>query len=184
MEEARGAAFEKGKTEGAQIAKDSIEQRTEILVQSIAGNISTLERGEQARRDQYVQDALIIAYKTLQTLVPSLSNTLATEDINRFLKDFFKSTATQSGFQLTIHPDMEEAITPRAAVIHSDLKIVTDPKLAPTAATITWSEGHATWKPQAINDKILELIKTHISDPKSLEAELLDESTKKTHNNE
>ena len=40
MEDARVAAFEKGKAEGAQIAKDSIEQRTEILVQSLMSNRS------------------------------------------------------------------------------------------------------------------------------------------------
>lgn len=184
MEDARNAAFAKGKTEGAQIAKDSIEQRTEILVQSLISTISALEQKESTRNQKFEQDALVLAYKTLQTLIPALEDSIAIEDVKRFLSEFFLSAIPTSGFTLTVHSDMQDAITPHAQKLSSTISIETDDTLPPSSARIDWTQGHATWKPQIVTEKILSLISAHIDDPNALKAESLDESTKKPHNKE
>lgn len=180
MEEARSAAFEKGKMEGEQVAKDSIEQRVEILVQSIAGNIATLETEEGKRHEKVTQDALVISYNTLKTLIPSLWDKIAEDDLKRFLSDFFSQSRAKSDFALFVHPSMVEAVTPYAQKIHSTIHVYGDEKLSPNASRIEWEQGGATFTPEQTADKIMNLIREQITDS----SELLDESTKIQHNEE
>lgn len=177
MEEARTAAFEKGKQEGAQIAKDSIEQRTEILAQSLAANINGLEQSEQKRREHYTQDMLSIVHKALKTMMPSLYKTAIAQEIEDFLRDFFRQTAPRSNFVLHVHPDMINQITPLAQKIHTDLVIAGDSALSPTTARIEWPYGCAQWNPDDMMHRILDIIAQQVSDPSLL----LDESAKNQH---
>jgi hypothetical protein len=180
MEEARSAAFEKGKAEGIQIAKDSLEQRTEILVQSIAQNITVLEQAESQRQAAATQDALILVYKTLKSLIPSLWDIIAEDDIKRFLTDFFSKTVSKGEFQLFVNPSMTDAIKPHAQNILSTIIVSSDDTLALNAARIEWAKGHAAFTPEETAAKILKMIEDHITE----KSELLDESQKKPHNEE
>lgn len=184
MEDARKAAFEQGKAEGLQTAKDGIEQRTEILVQSLAKSITSLETHEKERQEQFTQDALVIAYKTLAQIVPQILETTRSDNIKQFLSEFFLQTASKRNFCLFVHPEMIESVEPHAQHISSNLEIQGDSTLSPTQARIEWTHGTATFSPESIADKILLLIKENISDPTALEAELLDESEKNPHNEE
>lgn len=178
MEEARNGAFEKGKHEGAQIAKDSMAQRTEILVQSIAGNLTLLESQENERLSTFEQDYFILVHKALSAVFPKLLEETATMELKNFMTGFFHETTANNGYSLYIHPDMVDAVTPHAKKMHPAISVYADEKLTPSAARIEWTKGTAIWNPEKMANEILDIIARHVNNP----AELLDESGKNKHN--
>ena len=178
MEEARASAFEKGKSEGLQMAKDSIEQRMEIIVQSLAQNFATLENEESIRSDKLEKACFVIIYKALKSVFPALFVAVSKTEIENFITKFFDETATKSQYKLIVHSDLVDTITPIAKKIHPEIIVKGDDKTPLSSAHIEWTQGKATWNPQKTADDIMAIIARYVDNP----AELLDESAKTTHN--
>jgi hypothetical protein len=156
MEQARNESYEKGKSDGMEAAKESIEKRTEVVVQSLAGQLQQLESQEQNRKYDYEQSSLVLVYKTLKKVFPSLFHETKEAEVQLFLQKFFQETQNKIGFNVTIHHDT----------------------MPPNAATITWAKGSAHYDPEEMAQKLLDIIMDKIDD----KAELLDDSSKTPHN--
>jgi flagellar biosynthesis/type III secretory pathway protein FliH len=178
MDNARSEAFEKGKTEGLQAAKDSIVQRTELVVQSIAGNLSALEMQETERSDLFKQNNITLTHKALKKAFPELLDQTASAQIKLFLNDFFEETRIKSGFVLYVHPDIETQLNDYIPKFQADITLKADDTLAPNASKIEWEKGHAYFDPDSMAKQLLDIIAQQVAD----KAELLDESVKKPHN--
>lgn len=178
MESARRQSFDKGKEEGARIAKESIEQRTEILVQSIAQNLTALDAQEEKRNTRFVDDSVLMVYKALQASLPALMHEAAENEIKQALATFFAASNRAAQYKLFIHPDMKDAIGKYVSMLHSNLTLETDASLPATGARVEWAAGGADWAPEKAGQAVLDIIRPFIKD----KSELLDDSAKKTHN--
>lgn len=178
MESARKQAHEKGKEEGARIAKESIEQRTEILVQSIAHNFTSLDAQEDQRNKRFVDDSVLMTYKALKACLPSIMKDAAETEIKKALEGFFAGAGRGQSYKLFVHSDMKAAIEKYADAMHANITIQTDDSLAVSGSRIEWASGVAEWAPDKTAEAIIEIMKPFIHE----KSELLDDSTKKTHN--
>ena len=178
MEDARAEAFEKGKEDGLKAAKDSIKQRVELVVQSLAGNIAALETEETKRENNFEQKSLILIHSALKKAFPDLLDRAASAQIKLFLADFFNESRIKSGFIVYVHPDIVSDITPYIDQLSADITLQPDAKLLPNASKIEWDKGHAFFDPDSMAEKLLGIIAEQVSN----KAELLDESQKNPHN--
>ena len=180
MESARAEAFEKGKVEGTQQAKDSMTQRTEIVVQSIAGQLSVLDKQDHERIQHITDNSIVLIYKALAKAFPNLLTATSSDQIKLFLSDFFNETRVKSGFIVSVHPDMKDAISPYIEQFHQNITVQGDSSLTPNAAKIEWEKGTAHFDPDLLAQKLLDMIGENVTN----KAELLDEPQKKPHNEE
>lgn len=179
MEAARKQSFEKGKEEGARIAKESIEQRVELLVQSLAQNFTALDAQEENRNKRFVDDSVLMVYKALQAALPTLLTEAAEIGIKDALTGFFATAGrTSVQYKIFVHPDMSDAVKRYATQLHADLSVETDAALPVSGSRIEWASGMAEWSPDKTVTHILEIIRPFIKE----RSEILDDSTKKTHN--
>lgn len=178
MEDARKAAFEKGREEGLRVAVDSIEQKTEILMQSVVQNIHDLERAEAQRSEMFVQNSIAIADKALQKLLPDIIRTHGNHMLFESLRLFFEDSRPKTSILLTVHPSMVEATQKQIDLLGITMTIKGDEKLSTTQAIMKWDDGHLNFSPEALSTSILGILKTYYSNT----AEMLDDSEKTPHN--
>jgi flagellar biosynthesis/type III secretory pathway protein FliH len=178
MEQARNESYEKGKSDGMEAAKESIEKRTEVVVQSLAGQLQQLESQEQNRKYDYEQSSLVLVYKTLKKVFPSLFHETKEAEVQLFLQKFFQETQNKIGFNVTIHHDLKDSIQKHVETLHPNSELTTNDTMPPNAATITWAKGSAHYDPEEMAQKLLDIIMDKIDD----KAELLDDSSKTPHN--
>ena len=177
MEDARANAFEKGREEGLKAAKDSITQRIELVIQSLAGNIASLETEETNRANDFRQSSITLIHNALQKAFPELLDMTATAQIKLFLTEFFNETRIRSGFVVYTHPDVTSQVEPYIKQLSTNITLQGDDKLPPNASRIEWDKGHAHFDPDSMAEQLLAIIAEQVSN----KADLLDESRKKPH---
>lgn len=177
MEQARKDSFAKGKAEGMQLAKDSIEQQTELLVQSLADDVKRLETAESQRQQDYLDHSIAISYRALEKILGPLLNETQEDQIKTALQGFFSDTAIKTDMTLYVHSSMIKAIEPYAQSLGNKLHLAADDKLSPVQARVEWDTGAFEFKPDVLMEQILQTIKAHVPDA-------LDEGEKNPHNEE
>lgn len=178
MEQARMESYEKGKAEGIQTAKESIEQRTEVVVQTLAAQLQQLEAKESERKADYEQSSLILIFNALQKIFPSLFEITKENEIKTYLEHFFQEAQSKIGYEITVHPDLQAPLEKYTQTLHPNTILSTNPQMSPNAVTIDWEKGCAHYNPEDMAQKLLDIIMDKVKD----KSELLDDSTKKTHN--
>lgn len=178
MDEARKSTFEKGKEDGLQIAKDAIEQRTEILVQSIIENVHVLEESELARKKNYIENSVAITYKSIDKLLHAIITDQKEEMVKKSLYSFFKDHSKNTKLTIFIHPSMKESVVKYIEMLSHNIEIKTDDTLLDTQTRMEWIDGSFEFNPEGMIQSILDTIKDHI--PRE-SIEILDESPKKHH---
>ena len=178
MEEARKASYDKGHAEGLQNAKDSIEQQTEILIQSLTNRIHDLEQGEDRRHDLAVTNAIAIAQKSIQHLLPDLIERSGQQLILESLQKFFSDNTPKSNLTLLVHPDMIDSIGKHAQNLSPSMTIKGDELLSTVQARLEWADGTYEFKPDIMVKDILAIVNQYL--PKT--DDLLDDLAQTTHN--
>ena len=177
MEDARKSSYDKGHADGLQIAKDSIEQKTEILVQSIIDKVRDLEKEEKTREERSIENSIAIASKSLHRLLPAIISDQKKILIQNALTDFFKDHIHRHNLTLFTHPDMIKPVEKYIAMLSADVLLQPDEKLSPTQLKLSWVDGSFEFKPDQMVDDILKIIGDHVPEP----SQTLDDSTKNTH---
>jgi len=178
MEQARKAAYEEGRLLGLEQAKNSIEQQTEILVQSLTDRIHALEQAEIARHDQSIDNSITIAAKAIEKLLPTLLLKEREALIYSALQDFFKDHIAKAALTLSVHPTMVEPMQKYLPILHPELSITDDNTLSDSQARLEWHDGVFTFKP----DIMVEAILGTLRDYGAAAAEGLDDMARNTHN--
>lgn len=180
MEEARKSSFAKGREEGLQIAKDAIEQRTEVLIHSLVDRINDLEKAEDLRHTNAIDNSIAIAFKAVTKLMPKILNDYKKPLILDALDNFFTDHINKHTLTLYTHPSMQDAVGRHVKNLSPSITIETDDTMTDDQVRLEWKDGSFEFKPDAMVDKIIAILKGHLHE----NSESLDESTKKTHNNE
>lgn len=180
MESARQHAFEAGKQEGLQQAKDSIEQQTEIAVQSLTDAIKTLEEAEASRYDAYLNHSVAMAYKALKKALSPLLDVTREDQIKAALQTFFQDNTQKSDLTLFVHSSMVTAIEKHAKGLSPTMVVEKDDTLSAAQARIEWTNGIFEFKPDALVVQILQLFEKQLPDSEPS----LDEQAKTQHNEE
>ena len=180
MEQARKDAFEKGREEGLQIAKDAIEQRTEILIHSLIDRIHDLEMAEDTRHAMAIDNSVSITYKAIEKLIPALLDKNKTALILHALDDFFRNHTNKHELTLFVHSSIQQAVEKHIQNLSKNIVIQTDNTMTDAQARMEWTNGSFEFKPDEMIAKILKIIEKHTDEP----SESLDESAKTTHNDE
>jgi len=180
METARRQSFEQGKEEGIRVTKESIEQRVELLIQSLDQNFTALDAQEEIRNKKFVDDSVSVIYKALQVCLPALlAGAAAESEIKAALTAFFATSGNSSmQYRVFVNPAMCDNVTHYAKKLHANLSIEADENLSISESRIEWASGKAEWFPDKIAACILEIISPFIKE----RLEILDDSTKKPHN--
>lgn len=161
MEDARKASYDKGHADGLQNAKDSIEQQTEILVQSLTARIHDLEQAEKERHDHAINNAIAIAQKSIQNLLPALLDNNGKSLILSALQEFFSDNTPKSDLTLFVHADMVKPLEKHVTQLSSTLNMKSDDALSITQARLEWVDGTFEFKPDAMVNQILETVKQY-----------------------
>ena len=180
MEEARKAAHEEGRKKGLEQATNSIEQQTEILIQSLTERIHDLEKAESARHTDAVQNSILIATKALEKLLPTILMEEKETLIKHALNDFFSDHIAKSDLVLSVHSSMAGPMQKYAPLLHPDLKLETDDTLSTTSARLEWKDGVFEYKPEPMIDTIINALKDYAG----VSTETLDEPAKNPHTDE
>ena len=179
MEAARKAAFEDGRETGLQSAKDSIEQKTELLVQSAIENFKTVEIAEMARQQAYIDNAIRMSFKGLSTLLPAILETEKESLIQTALHDFFVEHTPKTQLTLFVHSTMTDPVTKYAQMLNPSLSVKPDDALSETQARIEWVDGTFDFDPDALMERILQTLKGKVETDGE---PVLDETAKTPHN--
>ncbi len=177
MEAARKASHEEGRLHGFEQAKNSIEQQTEILVQSLTDRIHALEQAEIARHENAVMQSIAIATKALEKLLPTIIEQEQETLIKAALADFFKDHIAKSDLTLIVNPDMQTAMEKYAPSLHPDLKLKTDNTLTSAQARLEWQDGVFEFKPDTMIESILATFNSY----HGTDIETLDDNAKNPH---
>lgn len=177
MEAARKASHEDGRLLGLEQATNSIEQQTEILIQSLTDRIHDLKQAEIKRHQKAVAQSIEIAQKALEKLLPAMMAQEQETFIKLALTDFFKDHIAKSNLTLIVHPDMQESMEKYAPLLHADLKLATSGDLTPAQARLEWQDGVFEFKPDVMIESILGMFKQYNDTP----VETLDDSVKNPH---
>lgn len=181
MEDARKASYDKGHADGLQAAKDSIEQKTEILIQSLTGRIADLEQNEENRKNQSTENAVNITHKALSALLPTLINEHVSHLITESLDNFFKDQIPKSNMVLLVNPEMEKSVEKYLNTLGQNITLKTDDTIPPTQSKLTWDDGHYEFKPDIMVEQILHIIKQQLPNDAD---DALDDSPKTPHNDD
>ena len=183
MEAARTAAFEKGREKGLEQAKDSIEQQTELLVQSLGQTLADLQSAEQKRHDIYLNHAVSMTYKTVSKMLPLLLDETKDQLIKTALHEFFTETTLKNPLTLFIHPSMKAPLEKYIQTVNHDITIMDDETLNPTQTRVEWQNGAFEFKPDHLMERILQTIQGRlIEDAHDVSEQILDAPEKKPHN--
>jgi flagellar biosynthesis/type III secretory pathway protein FliH len=180
MDEARKSAFAKGREEGLQIAKDAIEQRTELLIHSLVDRVQDLEREQDMRHAESINNAITIAYKAIEKLIPTLLDRHKTDLILHALSDFFTTHINKNTLTLWVHPSNEQPVAKHINNLSSTILIETDDTMTDSQVRMEWTNGSFEFKPDTMMNKILDIIAGHLTDGSGG----LDVSPKNPHNND
>ena len=180
MEAARHAALAKGKDEGIQMAKDSIEQQTELVVQSLADQIRTLETAEEQRYAAYLDQTVAISYKALEKILPGLLDVAKIDLMKQALNDFYMQTSTKGNLTLFIHPSMRDAMERHAKSLSATLSVEEDERMSPAQARIEWTNGAFEFTPDLLMEQILQTLQGRLSE----NDQILDDNQKNPHTDE
>jgi flagellar biosynthesis/type III secretory pathway protein FliH len=180
MEEARRVAHEKGKEEGLQLAKDSIEQTTELIVQSLEDSVHALTKAEAQRHQDYLAHTVAITFKTVKKILPSLLDESKEDIIVAALTGFFAESTMKGDISLQVHPSMTEAVEKHIQKLGNTIVIEGNDQLNPAQAKVEWKNGLYEFTPDKLMEQILQTIKCRLpeTDP------ILDDPQKKPHNKE
>lgn len=177
MEDARKSAFDKGHTAGLEMAKDSIEQQTEILIQSLTSRIQELENAEEQRHDNAIKNAISIAEKSMQHLLPAIIDRNGYELILNSLKTFFEEHTAKADMTLFVNPDLLKPIEKHIQNLSPTLALKPADSLSATQTRLEWTDGIYEFKPDIMVGEILNIIKQY--SPNS--DDLLDDLAQTTH---
>lgn len=180
MEGARQSSYDKGHADGLQNAKDSIEQQTEILIQSLTSRIHDLEQAEGERHDHAINNAIAIAEKSIQHLLPALLNHDRETMILNALKDFFSDNTPKSALTLFVNTEMVKPLEKHVSNLSATLTMQADDSLTTAQARLEWVDGTFEFKPDDMVNRILEIMKQY-SPEKDVP---LDDLAQNTHNND
>ncbi len=181
MEDARKAAYDKGHEKGLQSAKDSIEQQTEILVQSLTNRIHDLEQAEIERHETSIINSVTITEKAIKRLLPELLDQNAHGLIKESLSRFFADHTPKSALTLSVHPDMVKPIEKHAHSLSPTMIVKGNESLSTVQAKLEWTDGQYDFKPDQMVTNILEVIQKQLPNNKD---DSLDDSSKTPHNDE
>jgi len=117
MEEARKNSHDLGFEAGLQKAKESIEQDTEILVQSFIPQITILENEEIKRHDKAIENAINLSHKAIHNLLPKLLDAHGQNLIKESLKIFFEDHIPSGQLTLFVHSSMMDPIGKYAQIL-------------------------------------------------------------------
>lgn len=180
MEKARQESFNKGHADGLQTAKDSIEQKTEILVQSVIGNINTLETQELQRQQDYINNAISIAYKATERLLSALLDDQKETLLKNALQDFMHDHTPKVTLTLYVHPTLEKSIKKYIQILSPTIDLKTDDTLGETQSRMEWVDGTFEFTPDKMVQSILNTIHGKVNESNAV----VDESKKIDHNND
>jgi len=180
MEGARQSSYDKGHADGLQNAKDSIEQQTEILVQSLTSRIHDLEQSEGERHDHAINNAIAIAEKSIQHLLPALLDHDKETMIMNALKNFFSDNTPRSTLTLFVNPDMLKPLEKHVLNLSSTLTMQADDALTAAQARLEWVDGTFEFQPDEMVNQILDIMKQY--SPQKDDS--LDGLAQNTHNND
>jgi flagellar biosynthesis/type III secretory pathway protein FliH len=161
MEEARKQAHEAGREAGLQQAKDSLEQKTELLIQSLSGQIALFTENETQRHNDFIKNAVNISFQAIEKTLPAILDAEKLTLIQKALDNFFTGTIPKGSLTLLVHPDMREAVEKHAENLHSDLQVKEDSQIAPTDIRLEWQDGAYEFMPARLMEQILHIIQEH-----------------------
>jgi flagellar biosynthesis/type III secretory pathway protein FliH len=183
MEQARKESFDKGQEKGLQMAKDAIEQKTEILVQSMIDNIQIFEKNEIVRQADYIDNAVSIAYRATRKLLKTVLDAEKDTLIKRAIHDFMDDHTSKTALTLYVHPSMVQSVEKYTAMMSSTMVVNGDTALQDTQCRMEWVDGTFEFKPEAMVEQILTVMR-----PPNVETPddnaVVDAPEKITHNNE
>jgi flagellar biosynthesis/type III secretory pathway protein FliH len=178
MEQARKESFNKGHEEGLQTAKESIEQKTEILVQSVVKNVTTLENQEIARQQDYINNTISITYKASEKLLTSLLDDQKEALLKIALNDFMQDHTPKTTLTLFVHPTLEKPVQKHVKILSPNITLKSDDTLGETQSRMEWIDGAFDFTPDKMIQSILDTIHGKINEDQPV----VDETQKIEHN--
>jgi flagellar biosynthesis/type III secretory pathway protein FliH len=178
MEQARAEARQKGYDEGLEAAKLSIEQKTEILIQSVVEDIESMKGEEENRYNASIQNAVSMAYQSIEIIIAPLLDQEKENLIQSALHDFFADHISKSKLALYVHPDMKDPVSKYITMLNPDIELKTDQNMHDTNAKIEWVDGVFDFQP----DKLVQNILSVISSYNDTNTDTLDDHEKTPHN--
>ena len=180
MEIARTESYNKGHAEGLEQAKNSIEQKTEILVQSIVDNIQNFENNEIKRQADYINNAVNIAYKAAEKLLHTVLLDQKEALIKQALLDFMDEHTPKTELTLFVHPELEKSVSKYVTMLSPNISLKTDENFNNTQCRMEWVDGTFEFTPDTMVTNILNAINDKIIDDQAV----VDETQKIDHNEE
>jgi|GEM_PF-2666660 len=182
MEQARTDAQKKGYNDGLEAAKLTIEQRTELLVQSIVDDVSLFKGHDEERYDLFINQSIDVSFKTVKALVSPILNQEKETLIEASLRSFFEDHSTRATLTIYVHPDMKTPVEKYITMINPDLILKTDDTLDTTNCYIKWDDGEFRFEPDKMLQSILDIMQSYNNNADDVEP--LDEASKKQHTDE
>ncbi len=178
MEQARKEAFNKGHADGLETAKESIEQKTEILVQSVIKNVHALENQEIIRQQDYINNAISIAYKASEKILHNLLGDQKETLLKNALNDFMHDHTPETTLTLFVHPTLEKPIQKHIKTLSPTITLKGDDNLDETQSRMEWVDGTFEFTPDKMVQSILDAIHGKINEGQPV----VDETQKIDHN--
>lgn len=162
LEEGKGV----GQSQAWSEALETIQQKTNDLLETINGNLEKLEPvAEKIARDCF-DSTMKMAMAVVKKILPSMTAE-AGEEIRKLLEQNFHFLAKEPKIIIKLHPDMVECVKEKLAELakknsfSGKISINKDESLPKTDCRVEWEYGGLDRSVQSILDETEELLKTY-----------------------
>lgn len=161
--QAHQQGVEEGKAQGLAEGKGQrleVDQQLTIVVQDLTQKITTIDEELGNYKQQLHNDALSIALLAAKKLGGDAIAEEPTESLKNGLDAALAKVSNKQSIVLTLHPEMQEAISSHLSTqyTHLTIDITPDETLAKNDATLRWDKGGADVDSEALWQEIEGLI--------------------------
>ena len=145
--EASEKAFQKGFAQAAEESKNNQEEYIGKLLNKLTQDVKTLYDTEEKRRSKFVQDSIVLAMASFQSLFPAMLEREGQEELQKFMEDVISRHDESSEIRIQVAPDNVENLYQRIKD-HPVLKnymitVIQNDKLGQADCRIQWAHGGA-----------------------------------------
>jgi flagellar assembly protein FliH len=149
LEDARSAAYEKGRNDGLNEAHQSREQNIEVILDRIADSFSQFYACEAERSDVFEAEAVSLSRTIFEKLFPALNAAHGLDEIFAIIQDVIKAHQNKPEILISVAPEYAAPIQDRLdkmSAAHAQklyCHVSENDALKPGECQLSWKHGRA-----------------------------------------
>lgn len=168
LEAAKAEAYQKGRLDGIDEERKSINQRAHDTIVAYQQGFNQLFNAENMRNQRFAEDCTALCFDALERVFPLLFEGTKNEEFKAFIQEHLQQHIKSSRIIIRVHPNLLEDVQGRMdeALANIPLEgrwtLTEDPQVLEGQCQIQWENGGVIWHPVDLQHEILQFFKDHL----------------------